>query len=303
MSFNADTGIIYFPAQDHPLIYAMNEEYKATGLYKRDPNVMNLGVELASIAQLVEDNEDSAPDSKGYLKAFNPLTGEEIWSVDHVHYWNGGAMATKGGLVFQGDAMGFFKAYDAADGEVLWSFNAYTGMLAPPISYRVDGEQYVAILTGVGSDLFSGYVNDTAAIKYGNYGKLLAFKLGGTETLTAPNVRDWTIPPQPELTASAQDIQRGDQLYHTVCGVCHGVDVKSGGVIPDLRMMTEGKHQIFNEVVLGGALAGKGMASFADMLSEADAGRIQQFVIARALEDQAEAAAELEQAQAEEGAE
>ena len=291
MSFNAETGIIYFPAQENPLLYAMNEEYKATGLFKRNPGTMNLGIELANIAQLIEEHEDEAPDAIGYLKAFNPLTGEEIWSVEHPHYWNGGALATSGDLVFQGDAMGMFTAYDAADGTPLWSFNTYSAMLAPPISYRVDGEQYVAILTGAGGDDFGGHTTDTAAIKYDSFGRLLAFKLGGTVALEAPKLRDRSIPDQPELVASADDIQRGNELYHAVCAPCHGLEVKSGGAFPDLRLMDKSKHMVFNQVVLEGAFAAKGMASFADVLTETDAARVQQYIISRALEDKAEAAA------------
>ena len=291
MSFDAETGIIYFPAQENPLLYAYSEEYKATGLYKRNPGTMNLGIELANISALISEHEDSAPDARGYLKAFNPLTGEEIWSVEHPHYWNGGALATRGGLVFQGDAMGMFTAYDAADGTSLWSFNAYSAMLAPPISYSVDGEQYVTILTGAGGDDFGGHTTDTAAIKYGTFGRLLAFKLGGTLALEAPKLRDRNIPDQPELVASAENLTRGDQLYHTVCAPCHGLDVKSGGSFPDLRMMDESKHAIFNQVVLDGVFANKGMAGFADVLTESDAERIQQYIISRALADRAEMAA------------
>ncbi len=286
MSFNPDTGIIYFPAQDNPLIYAMNEEFKATGVYKRNPGTMNLGLELGNIAKLISDNVDSAPQAKGYLKAFNPLTGEEVWSVEHPHHWNGGALATKGELVFQGDAMGILTAYDAADGNPLWTYNAYSAMLAPPISYELDGEQYLAILTGGGGDDFGGHTNDTASYKYDSFGRMLAFKIGGTLALKAPDIRDVTIPPQPELIASAEDLTRGNQLYHTVCAICHGVMVKSGGVIADLRLMNQNKHSIFNQIVLEGVLAGAGMASFADVLTAEDASRIQQYIISRALEDQ-----------------
>ena len=293
MSFDASTGIVYFPAQEHPLIYAMNEEYQATGLFKRNPGTMNLGLELANIMQVMDEHSDSAPESRGYLKAFNPLTGEDVWTVEHVHYWNGGVMATQGGLVFQGDAMGHFKAYDAASGEVLWTFDTYTSMLAPPMSYRIDGEQYIAILTGTGGgDHFTGHVNDTAAIKYGNFGKLLAFKLDGKAKLAAPKIRDRSIPEQPPLMASAEDIKRGEQLYHTVCGVCHGAEGRSGGVMPDLRMMSENSHDLWNAIVLQGALASKGMASFSDMLTEADSERVHQYVISVATADRAEALAE-----------
>jgi quinohemoprotein ethanol dehydrogenase len=290
MSYNADTGIVYFPAQENPLLYAMNEEFKATGLFKRNPGTMNLGIELANIAQLMGEHIDKAPAAKGYLKAFNPLTGEDLWSVEHPHYWNGGVMASKGGLVFQGDAMGKFKAYDADDGKVLWSFDAFASILGPPMSYSVDGEQYVVVLTGMGGgDHFGGHTTDTAAIKYGNFARVLAFKLGGSQTISAPTILDRTIPAQPELTASTEDVTRGNHLYHQVCAICHGALVRSAGAIPDLRFMTPGRHEAFNQIVVDGILASTGMASFADILTNIDSERIRQYVISRALEDQAAA--------------
>ena len=74
-------------------------------------------------------------------------------------------------------------------------------MLAPPITFEIDGEQYVSILTGSGGgDLFGGEplppIEIQASLTYNNFGRLLVFKLGGKETLPIPNVRDKTIPEQ-----------------------------------------------------------------------------------------------------------
>ena len=117
------------------------------------------------------------------------------------HYWNGGVVSSAGGLVFQGDALGMLKAYDKDTGEVGGEFNTYTSMLAPPITYEIDGTQYVSILTGSGGgDLFGGEplppVAEHASLTYNNYGKLLVFKLGGDTELPIPEVRDRSIPVQ-----------------------------------------------------------------------------------------------------------
>ena len=146
MSIDAENGIAYLPAQDNPLIYAMSDEWYQTGLYKRHPGRMNLGLEFGRIAQLFLDNIGDWPTPRGYLKAFDPLTGEELWNVDHVHYWNSGVVATAGGLVFQGDGLGYLSAYNTDNGEKLWTYNTYISMLAPPVTYEIDGEQYVVIL-------------------------------------------------------------------------------------------------------------------------------------------------------------
>jgi glucose dehydrogenase len=67
----------------------------------------------------------------------------------------GGALATAGGLVFTGEGNGYFDAFDAKTGEILWRFPCGAGVNAPPISYEVDGTQYIAVAAG-GNSIF-GY--------------------------------------------------------------------------------------------------------------------------------------------------
>ena len=157
MSIDIDAGLAYIPTQENAFFYAIQEDYKKTGVYKRDPGRWNMGIEMSSLAQNILNNLESQPKPGGFLKAFDPLTGETKWSVPIPHYWNGGVLGTAGGLVFQGDALGMFSAYDKETGERLWEFNTYTSMLAPPITFEIDGEQYVSILTGSGGgDMFGG---------------------------------------------------------------------------------------------------------------------------------------------------
>ena len=289
MSFDAAKGIMYIPAMENPFVYAMSDEWKSTGTYKRRVGAWNLGLELGRAPELIE-NTPGAPESRGVLKAFDPLTGKELWAVEQLHYWNGGVLATRGGLVFQGNSIGEVNAFNADNGELLWTFEAHTAFLAPPISYQIDGVQYVALLAGTGGgELFSGEVENLASVKYRNFGKLLVFKLGGNASLPAPTAIDRSIPDQPELQASTEDIAYGERLYHENCAVCHGAFAKSSGVIPDLRLMVPQRHQMFNQIVLDGVLAATGMASFADLIDEGDADRIHAYVISRAIEDKREA--------------
>jgi len=290
MSIDAEAGIAYLPVQENALIYAMSDEYYETGLYKRHPGRMNLGLEFGRIAQLFVDNIAEQPPVRGVLKAFNFITGEEKWAVEFPHFWNGGVLATEGGLVFQGNVLGMFAAYDQETGETLWDFNTYVSMLAPPITYQIDGVQYVSILTGTGGgDLFSGApidpVPNPASLTYSNTGRLLVFKLGGAETLPTPTKRDMTIPEQQLAQVSDEKLAEGEVLYHDFCAPCHGLVARSGGVIADLRMMGAGSHENFDKIVLEGLLAGNGMASFADSLTSADTALIHNYVKARAHED------------------
>jgi len=286
MSFDENKGIVYIPAQEAPFMFGMDKEWQKTGIYKNTPGGWNTGLDLAGISDSILDNADTQPAAGGILKAFNPLTGEDLWSVKHAHYWNGGVLATAGGLVFQGDALGNVSGFDADNGDLIWQFNAYSSILAPPISYQIDGVQYLSILTGSGGgELFSGYVEAMGSTKYGNFGKMLVFKLDGKVELPVPDVLDRTIPEQPEIVANVEDVQRGKELYNEICAVCHGVFVASSATIPDLRMMNTAKHSIFNEIVLGGALAANGMASFADLINEADAHRIHAYIVDTANSD------------------
>jgi len=290
MSIDLEAGLAYIPTQENPFFYAIQEDYKKTGVYKRNPGGWNMGIEMSSLAQNILNNLESQPNPGGFLKAFDPLTGETKWSVPIPHYWNGGVLATAGGLVFQGDALGMFSAYDKATGERLWEFNTYTSMLAPPVSFEINGEQYVSILTGSGGgDLFGGEplppIEIQASLTYNNFGRLLVFKLGGNKTLPIPNVRDNTIPEQKLMNASVEDIRNGESNYNQYCAVCHGFIVKSAGGIPDLRKMSAGVHGAFNQIVLEGLLASNGMASFSDVLTEQEVENIHHYVKARAHED------------------
>ena len=84
----------------------------------------------------------------GSLKAVDPITGDTKASLkmDYPNY--GGALATAGNLVFLGESDGTFGAYDAKTLKQLWSFNTGTGINAPPITFAVNGKQYVAVLAG-----------------------------------------------------------------------------------------------------------------------------------------------------------
>ena len=298
MSVDVDSGVVYIPGQDKPLIYGVSEQLKKTGVLKHEPGRWNTGIEFGRVTKMFIDNIAEQPTPKGYLKAFDPLTGKDKWSVEIPHYWNGGVLSSAGGLVFQGDALGMLKAYDKDTGEVVWEFNTYTSMLAPPVTFEIDGVQYLSILTGSGGgDLFGGEplppVAEHASLTYNNYGRLLVFSLGGKETIPVPTVRDRSIPPQ-VVNASVEDIAAGEIVYNEVCAVCHGLAVRSGGSIPDLRRMSEGSHQIFNQIVLEGLLSANGMAAFDDIISEKDSNQIHAYVRARAEQDRLYAAGEVE---------
>jgi quinohemoprotein ethanol dehydrogenase len=153
-------------------------------------------------------------------------------------------------------------------------------VIAPPISYQIDGIQYLSILTGA--------AGGEAGERWGVHGRVTVFKLGGNAVLEEPPERDLTIPEPPPLTADAADLERGRILYGDICRTCHGREARGGAGIPDLRQMSPETHETFLAIVLGGAKQANGMASFADLLSVEDANRVHQYVISRAAADRLE---------------
>jgi len=97
-------------------------------------------------------SEDAEP-FWGALRALDPMTGKLQWEFRHVSPSWSGVLSTAGGLVFSGDAEGNFAALDAASGKVLWHFQTGASAYASPMSFAVEGKQYVAI--AMGSALFA----------------------------------------------------------------------------------------------------------------------------------------------------
>jgi len=102
--------------------------------------------------------------SYGSLKALDPLTGE-IKATQKLDYPNwGGVLATAGNLVFLGLPDGTFSAHDARTLKELWSFNTGTGINAPPITYSVNGKQFIAVLAG--SRQSNNIINTSPELKH-----------------------------------------------------------------------------------------------------------------------------------------
>jgi len=271
MSYDASRGIMYIPTHDLPFFYALPESFAKTGIYKVRWGRMNLGVALGEYRNALIAKADPKPEPQAHLKAFNPLTGEVVWSVRNKSGYNGGVLATAGGVIFQGDGAGIITAHDTDNGETLWQYEAYASIGAPPITYEIDGTQYVAIMVG----------NDR---RYDGGGKLMVFSLGGATELPVPQKRDYRIPEQPPLTASAEDLKRGDQLYHEICANCHG-GLGRSYMAADLRRMSRDRHSAFEAIVLDGKFKDRGMESFAEFLTSEDTERIRQYIIFRANTD------------------
>ena len=288
MTYSQQTGLVYIPSHELPFVFSHDKEFEA------DPGRWNIGL----------DTKDAIPPKdpavlgmltsliRGRLVAFNPSNLEEAaWSFESPFPWNGGLLSTAGNLVFQGDGLGRLRAFRASDGKVLWEADAKAGIIAPPITYEINGKQYLAVMAGYGGAfaLASGLPTQLfGADPLHPLGRVLVYSLEGTSELPG------TLPPvKPRLqlvedSASDEVIAQGEQLYHASCLVCHGSGAVSGSVIPDLRFMTIDKHQKFLDVVLAGTHANSGMIAHDDLLTEEQALAIQSYLIRRTHQSLAE---------------
>ncbi|MFQ5417888.1 MAG: PQQ-dependent dehydrogenase, methanol/ethanol family [Myxococcota bacterium] len=216
--------------------------------------------------------------SPAHLTAWDPVGRRQVWRVIHDHPVNGGVLSTAGDLVFQGSGSGVFAAYAAETGEKLWESDIGIGVMAPPISYAVDGVQYIAVMAGIGGTPALNYLD----LDYVNEGRLLAYKLGGRAPLPPVKPRKPGHVDAPPPTAAPETVAAGAVLFSTHCGRCHGMQAKGTGFLPDLRHSARDVHNSWDAIVLGGAFESRGMASFRDLLDAEDSAAIHAYVIAEA---------------------
>jgi len=273
MAFSPETKLVYIPTQE--MAYPL---HPSPG-HRHRPGAMNTGEDLVGLARSLDGFERSLRFcSPTQLTAWDPVAQRRVWQVGHDSEVNGGALATAGNLVFQGSGDGALVAYRATDGATLWQSAIGIAVMAPPISYRVNGEQYVAVTVGVGG---SAGLNLTE-FDYQNAGYVIAWKLDGRACLPAVAPRPAGVVAVAPTTASSARIAEGQALYAQHCFRCHGMGTKSGGLLPDLRFSSRDTHARWNDIVLGGIRADRGMASFADVLGPEGAEAIQAYVIAQA---------------------
>lgn len=279
MSYSPMTGLVYIPIHQSNFVYGHDAAFK--------PRTMttNVGVDFSGNAPAdAKAAEIALASAQGRLIAWNPVTQMEVWRLERAGPANGGALSTAGGLVFQGTGSGEFTAIDAKTGHQLWSSPTQTGVLAAPISYEIDGKQFVAIMVGSGGSW--GMIGGDANIKGNNLpniSRLLVYTTGGTATLPpAPPRPERKLSPPP-ATAPAKTVSAGAVLYAVHCGNCHGAGTVSLGILPDLRYTAAlNSDAAWRNIVLGGALQESGMASFASVLDNEAADSIRAFVIAQA---------------------
>jgi len=259
MSFNPVTGLVYIPAQE------------ILGAYRNDPSYQVVAGEFNVGTDMNVFSAFGPSAVSGHLLAWDPVKQQEAWRVPHGLPWNGGTLTTAGNLVFQGTADGRFVAYAADTGHPLWTTHTGTGVIAAPMTFELDGRQYVTVMAGWGGAF--GLVGGTAA-------KGVAKGPGAVLTYAIPESA-----PTPEqfeaLITRTDPLAQGERLYHAWCSRCHGAGAVSSSGLPDLpTSMQKLSEEAFTKIATHG-LSGTGMPAMGRYLKQGELDKIRDYLATR----------------------
>ena len=274
MAFSPLTGLAYFPVTESYMGYSATPTYT--------PGRGNGFAFTGHAEERKQIAEYGEAHLHAWLAAWDPVRQREAWRVDYPRNGSGGVLATAGNLVFQGTINQTLAAYAADTGRKLWEYPVQNVPIAGPMTYSVGGVQYVAVNAGWGggtAHIESFRFRDLQLSKP----RLLVFRLGGSAGLPAMAPPAPARQPPPPSTAAPEVIAAGARLYAQTCAACHGAEARGG--VKDLRQMSPETRAAFLDIVLHGARAKSGMASFADILTPGYAQAIHAYLIARANED------------------
>jgi quinohemoprotein ethanol dehydrogenase len=280
MSFNPQTGLVYIPAIEMPGYY--NDKGIDLAHWRPEPGMVpNIGIHFG----LAGDVPSTAGES--LLLAWDPAKQKAAWRVPMRGIWNGGTATTAGNLVFQGRADGQFAAYAANTGKLLWSFDAQTGIVGAPITYKIGGQQYVSVLAGYAG---AGAAFGTLSSQFGwdartQPRRVLTFTLDGSARLPNAPAPHHVVPVNdPTFTKDSKREETGGVEYGKNCFFCHGAAAIGGGSAPDLRESSAIiSSDAFKRIVQAGELLSMGMPRF-ENLGDAQIDDIRAYIRAQAHE-------------------
>jgi quinohemoprotein ethanol dehydrogenase len=251
MSFNPKTNMVYIPAAEHEAYYIDPPDlatWKPIGRM-----VVNTGVGHAPA------DAPPLPPRQTKLVGYDVLKQKPVWEILNQNWENGGTFATAGNIVLQGQSTGEIYIVNAATGKKLWSFDAQNAVMTNPITYMLDGKQYVTVITGYRNFTLNKPAWDYRLQKR----RVLTFALDGKTKLPEADNTELPVIDDPAFKIDPEKAKAGGALLNERCFVCHGYGAVAGGAAPDLR-----KSEIplsleaFTDVVRDGALMPNGMPQF-----------------------------------------
>ncbi len=297
MSFDPTTRLVYIPVIDAPSVWVDLQHNHAAvkyldGFFTTNGIITDDSYDAASLKPLFGDVPDLRTLQAGrrgklvreMLRAWDPVAQKTVWEVETssgMRDYDGGVLSTAANLVLQGRGDGELCIYAADTGKSLKVIQTGSHIMAAPMTYAVHGVQYVAVQVGYGGTAMSvGPIPpQSAALRYENVNRILAFRLDGGAVPMPPRRVDPPFAKPPAQTATRAALRRGEIKFTEQCSRCH---VFGPSVTPDLRKLSTEVHAAFNAIVLRGVLAPAGMGRFDDVLSRADADDIHAYLIDQA---------------------
>lgn len=291
MAYNPGTGLVYIPTLETPMVFSdfgkaplheINGTFTVIGLWPADYDPAPLRSMFGPLPTMRDLEKKAGVKAKtlGVLRAYDPVKQKIVWEQPFPENTAAGVMTTAGNLVFQGDPRGTLTIYAADTGKILKKIELGTSVLAAPMTYTVKGTQYVAMMAGHGGAAqFGPWPPQFAPFKYGNAGRIIALKLDGPTPVLPPEVKDSPLPPPVQVASTEPQRRQGELLFYRNCAGCH---VFGRGMVPDLRRLSPQTSALFEEIVLHGAYAPKGMGRFDDVLKPDDVKAIRAFIAEQA---------------------
>jgi quinohemoprotein ethanol dehydrogenase len=278
MAYSPLTRLVYFPAQEMWTVVSRVPD----GQFKFVLGQSTLGAGITNYPELRKSlNAEVTPREKGYLLAWDPVRQKEAFRIPYPHPGNGGTMVTAGNLLVEGTMRRTLAIYRADNGKMLWEMPVESVPVSGPMTYEVNGVQYIAVNAGWNSAIVSGLADDPDfSVGPAN---LVVFALDAHGPALPPAPPPGTLSPPPGAPQPQELVNAGATLYAAQCPTCHGQNAVGG--VKDLRFMSPERHAQFMDIVLGGILKEKGMASFRDRISDQDAQAIHAYLISRGQED------------------
>lgn len=277
MAFSPRTGLVYLPVFESAATYQADE---SAGLLPGTINQASRNVfpPFSDPAVQAQVAKASPLRFEGRLKAWDPVAGKARWISDRLTFLSSGTLVS-GDLVFQGTADGYLRAYDAATGKRIAEHFIGTSIMAAPITYELDGVQYIAVMAGAGGPQGSGFGPDVVASKRENRERLVVLRLDGGPVPVPPERQPVDLQPLPaRIAASPETLRQGQALYERHCHRCHTVGGAVGNY-PNLWNMDPAVLDAFSQIVSEGVLSYAGMGNFSDVLRPQDVAAIKAFIV------------------------
>jgi quinohemoprotein ethanol dehydrogenase len=279
MSYSPLTGLVYIPIQEQWMMISRVPD----GQFQFRLGRTTIGAGTGNFPELRREfREKISTGDKGYTLAWDPVAQKERFRIIQPFHFSGGTMVTAGNLLVQGTMMRTLAIYAADTGKKLWESPTMSVPVAGPITYTVKGKQYIAVNAGWNSAIVNG-LNAGPEPFVNGQGKLVVYALDATGVKLPPMPAAEALSAPPRPTATADVVAKGADVYARICATCHGQNA-IGSDRKDLRFIKPQSHTDFNDIVLRGKFADKGMVAIKD-ISQEETDAVHAYLIARGNED------------------